>query len=226
MWYCVCVVRGVGRDFMRADCDYFFVGCAWPITAVISRLGETLTNHTMWPLSVPALRKVFMALSNLVFQIYTRPADLGIVGWNWKTARWGLSERGNIIDRCRQKSQSANTLMNENRSTIEEGWRTIKIVEKNDTKRYPIPVRSGTKDAKIIWNIIWKPPKAFCFLIKMQIGYKRCNNYVEYNLKQTEKRNEKRGSISYAARTAKYSPTQQQPSVPGVSYVPLGRVIP
>ena len=44
----------------------------------------------------------------------------------------------------------------------------------------------------------------------------------------TEKRSEKRGEISYAARTAKYSPIPEQPSVPGVSffYVPLGRVIP
>ena len=62
---------------------------------------------------------------------------------------------------------------------------------------------------------------------KMQFGYKRCKNYLKYYLKQTEKRNEKRGSISYATRTAKYSPIQEQPSVPGVSlYVPLGRVIP
>ena len=37
--------------------------------------------------------------------------------------------------------------------------------------------------------------------------------------------NEKRGSISFAARIAKYSPIPYQPSVPGV-YVPLGRVIP
>ena len=36
-------------------------------------------------------------------------------------------------------------------------------------------------------------------------------NYLKYYLKQTEKRNEKRGSISYAARTAKYSPIQEQP---------------
>ena len=57
----------------------------------------------------------------------------------------------------------------------------------------------GTNDAKLFWNIIWNKPK---------------------------KRNEKRGSISYAARTAKYSPiTRTALCVPGV-YVPLGRVIP
>ena len=58
-------------------------------------------------------------------------------------------------------------------------------------------------------------------------GYERFKNCLKYCRKQTEKRNEKRGSISYAARTAKCSPIQEQPSVPGVSfYVPLGRVIP
>ena len=51
---------------------------------------------------------------------------------------------------------------------------------------------------------------------KMQFGYKRCKTYLKYYLKQTEKRNEKRGSISYASPTAIYSPIQQ-PSVPGVS---------
>ena len=60
---------------------------------------------------------------------------------------------------------------------------------------------------------------------KMQLGYKRCKKYLKYFLKQTEKWNEKRGSVSYAARTAKCSSLQDQPSVRGV-YVPLGRVIP
>ena len=59
----------------------------------------------------------------------------------------------------------------------------------------------------------------------MQFGYNRCKSYLKYYLKQTEKRNEKRGSISYAARTAKYNPIPEQPIVPDV-YVPLGRVIP
>ena len=59
----------------------------------------------------------------------------------------------------------------------------------------------------------------FTFLIKKcSLGtYKRCKNYLNHYLKQTEKRNEKRGSISYAARTAKHSPTPEQSSVPGVS---------
>ena len=73
------------------------------------------------------------------------------------------------------------------------------------------------KRRKNYLKIIRKSRRAFCFLIKMQFGYKRCKICLKYNLTQTEKRNEKRGSISYAARTAKYSPIPEQPSVPGVS---------
>ena len=50
----------------------------------------------------------------------------------------------------------------------------------------------------------------------MQFGYKRYKNYLEYYLKQTEKRNEKRGSMSNAARTAKLCPIPEQPRVPGL----------
>ena len=40
----------------------------------------------------------------------------------------------------------------------------------------------------------------------MQFGYKRCKNYLKYYLKQTEKWNEKRGSISYASTNSQIQP--------------------
>ena len=61
--------------------------------------------------------------------------------------------------------------------------------------------------------------------MRMQCGYERRQYGLNYYLKQNEKRNEKRGSPSYAARTAQYSPIQQHPSVLGVSFMFLLAVL-
>ena len=68
--------------------------------------------------------------------------------------------------------------------------------------------------------------ESFAFLIKKcSLGTNDAKKYLKYYLKQTEQRNEKRGSILYAARTAEYSPRQEQPSVPGVSVMFLLAVL-
>ena len=52
-------------------------------------------------------------------------------------------------------------------------------------------LRSGANDAKNIWKIIWKSPRAFCFSTNNAVWVKTMQTL--YNLKQTEKRTEKRG---------------------------------
>ena len=74
-------------------------------------------------------------------------------------------------------------------------------------------VRSGKYFLKNYLKII---NSILLFHINCSLGTNDEKNIRNINLKLTEKRNEKCGSISYAAQTPNYSPIPEQPSAPGV----------
>ena len=61
-------------------------------------------------------------------------------------------------------------------------------------------VRSDTNDAKIIWKMIWKSPRAFCFLIKNALWVQTMQKLPEI-LSETNRKTERKARLNLVCST-------------------------
>ena len=90
-----------------------------------------------------------------------------------------------------------------------------------------MPVRSGTNNAKFIWKIIWKSPRAFCFLTKKAVWVQTMQTLSDM-LSETHRKTERKARWNLVCNTnSQIQPnTRTAQCARRLFNVPLGRVIP